>query len=56
MKDYEKLKAENNLYKKGGNASYKDTNNSSLKYAHDKLVEENKQLKEKIAKLQKSRY
>jgi hypothetical protein len=56
VKDYEKLKAENNLYKKGGNISYKETNNSSLKYANDKLMQENKQLKEKIAQLQKRRY
>ena len=56
VKDYEKLKAEIDIYKNGRNISYKETNKTSLKSAHDALVEENKRLKEKIDKLQKNRY
>ena len=56
VKDYEKLKAEIDIYKNGRNNSYKETNKTSLKSAHDALLEENKRLKEKIDKLQKNRY
>ena len=54
LKDYDGLKEEiEYLYKRGGNYSFKETNKTTLKLAYDALIEENKQLKEKIIKLQK---
>ena len=52
--DYDCLKKEiEELYKRGGNFSFKETNKTTLKLAYDALIEENKQLKEKIMKMQK---
>ena len=52
--DYDNLKAEIEfIYKRGGNYSFKETNKTSLKLAYDALVEENKQLKQKINKIEK---
>ena len=57
VKDYDSLKEEIQfLYKRGGNYSFKETNKTTLKLAYDALIEENRQLKEKIAKLQKNNY
>ena len=53
--DYDNLKAEIEfIYKRGGNYSFKETNKTSLKLAYDALVEENKQLKIKISKIEKN--
>ena len=53
LRDYDNLKSEIEfLYKRGGNYSFKETNKTSLKIAYDSLIEENKQLKEKLAKYQ----
>ena len=55
--DYEDLKAEiEYLYKRGGNYSFKEINRTALKLAYDSLIEENKQLKDKINQLQKMHY
>ena len=53
--DYDNLKAEIEfIYKRGGNYSFKETNKTSLKLAYDALVEENKQLRFKINKIEKN--
>ena len=53
--DYDNLKAEIEfIYKRGGNYSFKETNKTSLKLAYDALVEENKQLRIKINKIEKN--
>jgi hypothetical protein len=53
--DYENLKAEIEfIYKRGGNYSFKETNKTSLKLAYDALVEENRQLRNKISKIEKN--
>ena len=53
-KDYDSIKEEiEMLYKRGGNYAFKETNKTTLKTAYDALIEENKQLKEKINKLEK---
>ena len=57
VRDYDSLKEEIELlYKRGGNYAFKETNKTTLKMAYDALIEENKKLKEKINKMQSSRY
>ena len=54
VRDYDGLKEQiEDLYKRGGNYSFKETNKTTLKLAYDALVEENKQLKEQIIKLKR---
>ena len=49
MNDYEELKLELECYKnRGNNYNYIEINKSSLKEKYDKLIEENKQLKENL--------
>ena len=56
LKDYDNLKSEiEYLYKRGGNYSFKETNKTSLKIAYDSLIEENKKLKERLARIQKQK-
>ena len=53
--DYDNLRAEIEfIYKRGGNYSFKETNKTSLKLAYDALVEENRQLKQKINKIERN--
>ena len=53
--DYDNLKAEIEfIYKRGGNYSFKETNKTSLKLAYDALVEENRQLRNKITRIEKN--
>ena len=53
--DYDNLRAEIEfIYKRGGNYSFKETNKTSLKLAYDTLVEENRQLKQKINKIERN--
>ena len=57
LKDYDSLKKEIELiYKRGGNNAYKEIDRTTLKLAYDALIQENKQLKEKISKIQKNKY
>ena len=53
LKDYDSLKAEIEKLYKRGNFTFKEVNSSTLKLSYEQLIEENRQLKEKIAKLQK---
>ena len=55
LKDYDSLKAEIEKLYKRGNFSFKEINSSTLKLSYEQLIEENKQLKEKMAKLQKNK-
>ena len=53
--DYDNLRAEIEfIYKRGGNYSFKETNKTSLKLAYDALVEENRQLRNKITRIEKN--
>ena len=57
LKDYNALKEEiENMYKRGGNYSFKETNKTSLKLAYDSLIEENKILRERIMQYENNRY
>ena len=51
MNDYEEIKMELEcLKKRGNNYTYIEINKSSLKQNYDKLMEENKKLKENLIK------
>ena len=53
LKDYDSLKAEIEKLYKRGNFTFKEVNSSTLKLSYEQLIEENRQLKEKIDKLKK---